>query len=627
MEATLITIRTLLVLMLCALGLLARAADGASPLAETARTRLPLTEWAMAVDRAGTAPREAWAAEVPGARTLTLPLSARHLPMPADVLWLTHAVTLPADPPGEPVLLLEQPVGVFAVYADGAPCGQVVGNGFRQRVPLPASTRRITLRVETTTLPPALRRTAPFLRSAEVELQPGVRVESLIPVFDPAQRQVLVRYRLSARTETRAQLTLELFTPTGKKPVARQTVSLILSERALEGSRPLAVKKMAPWRPETPTVYRLRATLQAPSLGSDLRELPCGACPVTLTEDAVLLAGLPVVLKGLRLASGPYTDAQMREELALAKRAGFNAVMTDGAAPTDALLALADTLGLLVIVDVPPTAGAPYTPDLDTAVEQIGHHPCVIAWSWQDDPDVSISALRARDPARIALIRTEKEARLIGSLSTPEMRCRLVDPLGTDELAHEPLPLLAIGTPTPVAQQSAGGWAAGSAEEARLQHVRQRVEDLRLTAHPLGYFLPPALPASFTGLRTPEGWPTPLYLSALAFNGTPAIILRLPLTAARGATVPLQASILNEQRITGSVQLFRIVQYPSGASRIHKLPPFTLTGERVQPIRALEGLVPEAPGPHHVTLLLLQHDAVLSTTKRSVRIVEKPGAR
>ncbi len=180
------------------------------------------------------------------------------------------------------------------------------------------------------------------------------------------------------------------------------------------------------WTPDTPSVYMLTVALRAPS-GEVVEETG-----VRVGFRRVEIRGLDLLVNGVR----PYirgvnrhdfdqntgrvvTPEQMRADLVLMKRFGFNAVRTSHYPNDPALLDLADELGLFVIDEANIESHAFYQALCDdvrylpTWVERTArmairdkNHPSVILWSLGNESgyganhDAAAAWLRRYDPSR-----------------------------------------------------------------------------------------------------------------------------------------------------------------------------------------------------------------------------------
>ena len=120
----------------------------------------------------------------------------------------------------------------------------------------------------------------------------------------------------------------------------------------------IEVGSVRPWSAQDPALYEARISVQGgKGLGAGERCLRIGFCRVSI-EDGVLMAnGEPLTLNGVnrhevRAAEGRvFDEAWAREDLALMKSMGINAIRTSHYPPHPRLLDLADEIGLWVMLE------------------------------------------------------------------------------------------------------------------------------------------------------------------------------------------------------------------------------------------------------------------------------------
>jgi hypothetical protein len=609
---------------LCALLAVPCLAGGPAP--ERHRTAIPLDAgWRCALQGAESA------------RTLTLP--HRWEPETISAASYTRELTFPAEmSDAGGWLVIQNPVGVLDVRLDGQVLERALGNGLTRRVRLrgkAGTTHQLELRLESAGLPASLRASACGLGPVGLEVAPVARIEALLPEFNPTLHSLTVSYRLAADAPETATLRLRVTAPRARRPLMDQTVPVALPAGTLTGDRTVTLRGFVPWSPDAPTVYRLEAILARGARVFDKWELPCGLCELVLNGAGARVNGKPVTLKGVRLRGGlpPLTGGSLADtlerELRLARQAGFNAIMAEGAALPEEALTLADTLGLLVIADVPqtwgapPADGAPPTPVLDLGgmLEQYGHHPSLAAWSWADPGTLrqDLIALRLRDRVRYALVRAGATSQAYGpfpALGKPfadlDTECQPLSAGAWSELLAKAdtgkLPLLASGL---------GG---DGADPRCLEQLCADVETVRRTLLPLGYFVRPPRGTTLTGLGDPDGMPTRLFITAASYNQPCMIVLR-PARALAGNRLALDAVLINDQSLTGDFRLFGLVSTPKGATSLIQQT-ITLTGNRVQTLAPLAAQAFQQPGTYRIQLALADGENVLTSAQLSVEVPE-----
>ena len=187
-----------------------------------------------------------------------------------------------------------------------------------------------------------------------------------------------------------------------------------------------AVPGVRPWSAETPVLHPLTVTLHDPD-GAPVEQASyrIGFRTVEIVGTDLLVNGRRVYLRGVNRhdvhpdTGRVLTADQMREDLELVKRFGFNAVRTSHYPNDPALLDAADELGLYVvdeadieshayadrIADDPRYLGA-FVDRVSRMVRRDLNHACVILWSLGNESahgvnhDAAAGWVRAYDPTR-----------------------------------------------------------------------------------------------------------------------------------------------------------------------------------------------------------------------------------
>ena len=255
-----------------------------------------------------------------------------------------------------------------------------------------------------------------------LEALPPASIHQLSAQLDPAAKTLRVRYQLATETPIITSLRVELLTADRRRSLQQREVKTALAIGLTGGEQGFDLQTVERWSPNHPdSRYVVRATLTS-GRSTDTRELICGAADVNFTDSTLKIGGDPVQLRGVRVTGCiPFAGdraATAECEIVTAKTAGFTALLFDGAAPPEALLDAADRLGLPVIAEVPRLDGD--TPAFEAVMEALGHHPCLMAWSWGRtvNPLREINCLRAVDPARLILVRDGDMSRLVPPGST-----------------------------------------------------------------------------------------------------------------------------------------------------------------------------------------------------------------
>ncbi|KQV90206.1 hypothetical protein ASD15_23030 [Massilia sp. Root351] len=138
--------------------------------------------------------------------------------------------------------------------------------------------------------------------------------------------------------------TARLVTPAGKDGARRRAV--------------LRVAKPRLWTAETPALYRLQLALADKGKTVHAVDERVGLREVRIDGRVLLLNGRPIKLRGVNhhdldpLHGRAITEAQMRADLALMKKANVNFVRTSHYPPNVRLLELADEMGFYVMDEV-----------------------------------------------------------------------------------------------------------------------------------------------------------------------------------------------------------------------------------------------------------------------------------
>ena len=179
----------------------------------------------------------------------------------------------------------------------------------------------------------------------------------------------------------------------------------------------IEVGSVRPWSPQDPALYEARISVQGgKGLGAGERCLRIGFCRVSI-EDGVLMAnGEPLTLNGVnrhevRADEGRvFDEAWAREDLALMKSMGINAIRTSHYPPHPRLLDLADEIGLWVMLegdiethgfegvgewidnpsDDPRWADA-YMDRTVRAFERDKNHPSIMSWSLGNESGTGVN--------------------------------------------------------------------------------------------------------------------------------------------------------------------------------------------------------------------------------------------
>lgn len=336
----------------------------------------------------------------------------------------------------------------------------------------------------------------------------------------------------------------------------------------------LTARKLASWSPASPRRYLLRMTLSAQGKVIDMAQVICGKCAVTINRNSgILVNNIPVLLRGLRLAGSVSLITQktlpdtIKSELRLVQQARFNAIMSDASLFSEQVLTVADTLGLMMIADIPAQpapATEPYpAEELQSMVAESGHHPSLLAWriAAEPVPSPTLTLLRQLDQAHPIILQGATDAAICPPFSEEIFPITMIDAASaTGNLAllrqlrqaeHGTVPLLMSGTPF---YDMAGVDIDARQQEAQFSTLlQQMIESVRCADHPLGYFIRPLRGGSYSGLHTRDNKLTMSYFTAKAANAPLLLSLREPALTQKTAPDLL---LINDTHVTGSYQLY-----------------------------------------------------------------------
>jgi beta-galactosidase len=183
-----------------------------------------------------------------------------------------------------------------------------------------------------------------------------------------------------------------------------------------------ARKKMKPWTPANPVLYRLQLRFRQENDILDTQDTIFGFREWGFRQGAILLNDAPVTLLAARpetpqpwVLSTPEQIASAQETIRLLRDRAVSLIYLT-APPTD-LLRAADEAGMLVVVgprlDQPAEVALE---ELRALVRRDRGHPSILAWNLLGLADASsetIAAFRALDPTRFLLIGSPDTPRLL----------------------------------------------------------------------------------------------------------------------------------------------------------------------------------------------------------------------
>lgn len=141
---------------------------------------------------------------------------------------------------------------------------------------------------------------------------------------------------------------------------AGRTVSDTLLARTTDTRHRAVIRVAAPklWSAETPALYRLRLTVSKGGKTLQSVDERIGLREVSIADGVLLLNGRPIKLRGVNhhdlepRTGRAVTEVQMRQDLALMKRANVNFLRTAHYPPHPRLLELCDEMGIYVMDEI-----------------------------------------------------------------------------------------------------------------------------------------------------------------------------------------------------------------------------------------------------------------------------------
>lgn len=201
--------------------------------------------------------------------------------------------------------------------------------------------------------------------------------------------------RLRVFTQGGHELEVEVLSPAGVRATHRFAVE------ANEAGGAMPIDPVILWDPNDPQLYRLKLTLRGGAQADvvhgyfGMRSLAARPVEEAGAPSALCLNGEPIYLRGALYQSyypeGIYTagDVQvLRDDIAYAKRVGFDMLRVHIKVDDPLLLYYADTLGILLMADFPnfgeggdtPLGRRRYEQTLRAAIARDFNHPSIIAW-------------------------------------------------------------------------------------------------------------------------------------------------------------------------------------------------------------------------------------------------------
>jgi beta-galactosidase len=178
-----------------------------------------------------------------------------------------------------------------------------------------------------------------------------------------------------------------------------RTVSDQALPRAGDRRRAAVIRVEQPklWTAETPSLYRLRLTVSAGGKTLQTVEERIGLREVSIADGVLLLNGRPIKMRGVNhhdlepKTGRAVTEAQMRQDLELMKKANVNYLRTSHYPPHPRLLELTDEMGFYVMDEVPighgeknldkPEYRANILARVEPTITRDKNRPSVLVWS------------------------------------------------------------------------------------------------------------------------------------------------------------------------------------------------------------------------------------------------------
>jgi len=222
------------------------------------------------------------------------------------------------------------------------------------------------------------------------------------PIVKPHHADVRIRTTVRNQSGADAEVTVQqlILSPEGREIARGEVKGRIAggSSRDLEVTIPLANPRR--WDVEAPTLYTARTIVSAGDVVRDTYHTPFGVRTIRFDPDhGFYLNDRRVQLKGVNLHHdhGPLGAAfyprAMQRQLEIMKGMGVNAIRTSHNVPAPEVLALADSMGLLVFDEIfdkwDGTAGITAATDFEefarrnvrNFVVRDRNHPSVFLWS------------------------------------------------------------------------------------------------------------------------------------------------------------------------------------------------------------------------------------------------------
>lgn len=183
------------------------------------------------------------------------------------------------------------------------------------------------------------------------------------------------------------------------------------------------------WDRGGPARYRLTIAIEGAHGVSDTWARPVGLREVKRLPDGTwALNGRRIFLRGTNYISSPWPDdtdaAQLREDVAIMRRAHMNAVRVHAHVEPDAFYEACDEAGILVWQDLPLQWGYSDAPEVHRAAIRLatevvagyGHHPSIFAWCAHNEAPYSAEWMTYKYPDYFPHQNRDLDAKLVRAL-------------------------------------------------------------------------------------------------------------------------------------------------------------------------------------------------------------------
>ncbi len=225
-------------------------------------------------------------------------------------------------------------------------------------------------------------------RSVWIEPVERNRLRSRVGIVSVVEDK-LVRVNLTTRIQDAGHyiIRLQLYERKGTEPIASDEFPLWLDTGQKSQRVVIELPNAELWSPESPHLYRLRAELVDEAGHTAPIETEIGFRKIEARGSTIYLNNQPVYLDGILYQPGDASYEEIRLHMHAMKDLGCNLVRIHIAGVDPRIYHLADTLGLLLWVEVPsPHASTErsrnnHEAELLRMLRLIESHPSVVIWS------------------------------------------------------------------------------------------------------------------------------------------------------------------------------------------------------------------------------------------------------